>query len=124
MYWLVVSTPLLHTCSIYGKIINVPNHQPVYIYNFKYPYLTCTMLYPPPAWQVRAAPAPVKAVAWAGSPPRRGEGGSGKYNRGKTWENTWKSCEKLKKLWESWEKLGKSWESRWKFHRKREHIES
>ena len=93
-----------------------------YIYNFKYPYLTCTMLYLPPAWQVRAAPAPVKAVAWAGSPPRRGEGGGGKYNRGKTWENTWKSCEKLKKLWESWEKLGKSWESRWKFHRKREHI--
>ena len=89
-------------------------NQYIYIYNFKYPYLTCTMLYPPPAWQVRAAPAPVKAVAWAGSPPRRGEGGGGKYNRGKTWENTWKSCEKLKKLvgklGKTREKLGKPME--------------
>jgi hypothetical protein len=58
---------------------------------------------------VRAAPVPVKAVAWAGSPPRRGEGG--KYNRGKTWgkaaEKLWKSWGKL---WKSWGKLGKPME--------------
>ena len=67
------------------------------------------MLYPPPAWQVRAAPAPGKAVAWAGSPPRRAGGGGGKHNRGKTWG---KRVEKLGKVGEKWgktvEKLGKA----------------